>query len=197
MIDFCEIYKKYGISESKIEHMNHTALISIKIAEMLKIPADKELLYNAAMLHDIGYGGFERDSDFNWFYGHQIKTKERLIEIGLNNISDTAAKHNIMGCNKKESILLGAVKEINLIPKTVESKIIAFADSFRPHFVTKNNYWNIRDGMYAEILEKYGLKIKAENRKKRLGKFLIKNGMDYKKLYEEFIEKKISLNKEK
>jgi hypothetical protein len=169
--------------------MKLVAHISLEIADMLKIPVNKELLYNAAMLNDIGFENFkEFKNDFDYIFGHQAKTKERLIDKGLKDIAEIASRHNAFGVNKKESILMGSEKGINLVPKAIESKIIAFADSFRPHFITRKDYWTIKSGYATEVFSKYGMIKKLENRKKRLGKFLIKSGMDYELLYNIFIK---------
>ncbi len=188
-IDFDKIYDEYGISPQKREHMKLVANISLEIADMIKIPVNKELLYNAAMLHDIGFENFKDfKNDFDHIFGHQAKTKERLINKGLKDIAEIAARHNAFWVNKKESILMGSEKGINLAPKAIESKIIAFADSFRPQFVTRKDYWTIKSGYAAEVFSKYGMIKKLENRKKRLGRFLIKSGMDYELLYDKFIK---------
>ncbi|MDD4353870.1 MAG: hypothetical protein PHN56_05430, partial [Candidatus Nanoarchaeia archaeon] len=105
-------------------------------------------------------------------------------------IADIASRHNAIGVTKAESMKLGRIKGVNLLPNSIESKIISFADSFRPHFVSKSDYWSMRQGSFLDILKRHDLVKIAELRKKRIGKFLIKNGMDYEKLYEEFIEKK-------
>ena len=194
MIDFSRIYAKYELSEKKIAHMKEVAKISIAIAGMLKIHVNKDLLYTAAMLHDIGFEKYELNlgiyktvNDFDFMFGHQIKTKDRLIAEGLPEVAEIASRHNAIGVTAKESKIMGSNKGVNLLPRAIESRIISFADSFRANFITKNDYWTIKSGYATEVLGKYDLIKKAESRKKRIGRFLIKNGLDYEKLYEEFI----------
>jgi hypothetical protein len=186
-MDFNGLYEEYGISQKKREHMAFVAKISLMIADMLKIPVDKELLYNAAMLHDIGFNGYDLMTDFDHLFLHQVKTRERIEKLGYPLLAKTASNHNFFGITKKESIEWGYTKGISLVPRSIESKIIAFADSFRPHLVTKRDCWTIKKSSSHDILLRHKMLKKAINRKKRAYDFLVKNGMDYESLYDEFI----------
>ncbi len=186
-IDFDGLYEEYGISQKKREHMALVAKISLRIADMLKIPVNKDLLFNAAMLHDIGFNGYDLVTDFDHFFLHQVKTRERIEKLGYHLLAKTASNHNFFGITKKESIEWGYEKGISLVPRSIESKIIAFADSFRPGLVTKNDCWTLKKSSSYDILLKHNMLKKAINMKKNAFNFLVKNGMDYESLYDEFI----------
>lgn len=192
-IDFERIYHKYNVSASRIKHMNEVAKICIEINNQVKLKVDKKALISAALLHDIGssyYKGKTKNemSDFEYFWGHQLKTYEWLIKENLKDVAEIAARHNVFGITNKEAKDWKANKRIiNLLPNSNESKILAFADSFRKKYVTKKDCITLKNKDIIAMFNKYDFLKKATERKKKLFNFLVKNGLKYEKLYKKFI----------
>ena len=192
-IDFEKIYHKYNVSNSRIKHMNEVAKICIEINKQVKLKVDKKALISAALLHDIGssyYKGKTKNemSDFEFFWGHQLKTYKWLIRENLEEIAEIAARHNAYGLNPKDAKdWKHNEKIINLLPNSNESKILAFADSFRKKYVTEEDCVTIKHKDIVVMFKKYKFLKKATERKKKLFKFLVKNGLKYEKLYRKFI----------
>lgn len=180
------MYTKYGLTKRTIMHCLQVKKLCRVISSMLDLKYNQSLLFNAALLHDLGacvYPKGKKDlTDFELVWGHQVKTREILKKESGSLIAKTASNHNIHGLTIKESKRWGYSKGISLTPKSVESKILAFSDSLRSKYVHNSDCITINHPKYRFLLKKYGMLLKAENRKKRLLNYLISHGMDYEKI---------------
>jgi len=185
-MEFKELYKKYNVTNLKIKHMQDVAKLCIFINKMLDLEVNEELLTQSALLHDIGsayYRGIPINdlNDFDKMWGHQVKTLEWLKREGLVSVAETASRHNCFGINNEESKEWGYKKGINLLPKSNESKILAFADSIRAKYIEENDFITIIHKDARELLKKHKMVVIAEERKKKLFQFLKKHGLDINK----------------
>ena len=137
--NFEELYKKHKTGAAKIEHMKHVTKLSLIVAEMLKIPVNKELLKYSALIHDLPipyYYDYSKPlSDFDYLWGHQVKVREILIQEGYPEIAEIAARHNAHGLTIEEAKRFNVDIPVDLTPEKVESKIIAFVDGLRKKFL--------------------------------------------------------------
>jgi len=134
-----EILKKYcgdneELFELLLKHSEAVAKKALKIAE--KFPeVDKDFIYEASILHDIGvtqvyFPGLNENAKYPYiahgYLGREILEKEGLFKHAL-----VCERHVGVGITKQE------IEEKNLplpkrdmVPVTLEEKIIAFADKF-------------------------------------------------------------------
>lgn len=158
-----EIIKKYYNPDSKaftilVNHSKAVAERALKIAE--KFNVDKQFIYEAAMLHDIGI--FMTDTpkfDCNGTYpyiAHGYLGRELLEKEGLPIHALVCERHTGVGITREEIIIKNLpLPHRDMIPITLEEKIIAYADKF----FSKESDGSVRMRTVEEIikdLSKYG-----------------------------------------
>lgn len=133
-----KIIEKYYMPDSKaymilINHSKAVADKAISIAE--KFSVNKKFIYEAAMIHDIGiihtntpklhcYGSYPYIA--HGYLGRQIIENEGLFDHAL-----VCERHTGVGITKEEIIKNQLPLPIrDMIPLTLEEKIIAYADKF-------------------------------------------------------------------
>lgn len=137
-MDPLEIIKKYYKIESMafkilVNHSKAVAERALKIAE--KFNVDKQLIYEASMLHDIGIfmtntPKFDCHGTFPYichgYLGREILEKEGFPIHAL-----VCERHTGVGITKEEIIKNNlTLPQRDMIPISMEEKIIAFADKF-------------------------------------------------------------------
>ncbi|MBD3244735.1 MAG: HD domain-containing protein [Candidatus Moranbacteria bacterium] len=123
----------------------HSILVTqkaLKIAERLKkSKSDKKFIYQAAMLHDIGFGfpDFSGSGDSilkkikqkKFYIGHGYWGQKILESEGLNKHARVASNHIGIGIKKEEIEQLNwPLPKIDFKPKSLEEQIISYADLF-------------------------------------------------------------------
>jgi uncharacterized protein len=137
-MDPLEIIKKYYKIESMafkilVNHSKAVAERALKIAE--KFNVDKQFIYEASMLHDIGIfmtntPKFDCHGTFPYichgYLGREILEKEGFPIHAL-----VCERHTGVGITKEEIIKNNlTLPQRDMIPISMEEKIIAFADKF-------------------------------------------------------------------
>jgi len=164
-MDPLSIIEKHYKKNSKAYNilLTHSRLVTekaVNIAEHINEPADKNFIYEASMLHDIGMI-FTHAPDIGCYGNHPYIThgilgKKLLEEEGLFDHAAVAERHTGTGITKEE------IQEKNLplplrdmIPVTVEQEIICYADKFFSKDPEKLLYEKPAEAV-AEAMEKYG-----------------------------------------
>ncbi len=132
------LLKKYAnnLSQNRadilIKHSKKVANLALKIAKKnMTLKPDLEFIKEAALLHDIGTTVLIKDVPYIL---HGILGREILEKEGFKKYSKVCEKHIGCGISKKEASEF-IKKSINLperdmIPETLEEKIICLADKF-------------------------------------------------------------------
>ncbi len=129
------LLKKYSSSEKGLrivlKHSQAVKRVSLRIAKKLKKEGkgiDLNFIKTAALLHDIGRFKHPpgKSTVFHGIWGARILRKEKLKK--LNKHALVAERHLGSGITKAEAKKLGLPAK-NFMPKTIEEKIICYADS--------------------------------------------------------------------
>lgn len=138
-MDPIKLLEKYGkenpvFFEVILRHSEAVAKKALKVAEKFK-EVDKEFIYQAAMVHDIGafFTYFpnlnpkaERPYILHGCIGREILEKEGYPKHAL-----VCERHIGVGITKEEIIYKKLPLPLrDMVPETLEEKIIAFADKF-------------------------------------------------------------------
>lgn len=137
-MDPVEIMKKYYNPHSLayiilVNHSQKVAEKAVKIAE--KLNADKQFIYEAAMLHDIGIfmtntPKFDCHGRYPYI-AHGYLGKEILEKEGFPKHALVCERHTGVGITKEEIIRKNLpLPHREMIPLSLEEKIIAYADKF-------------------------------------------------------------------
>ncbi len=172
------IIKKYYPPETLLFKilMNHSLAVAekaLKVAE--KFPqVDKKFIYEASLLHDIGIfmtyapkiGCFgEKPYIAHGYLGRILLEKEGFFKHAL-----VCERHIGVGITKEEIIQNKLpLPQRDMVPETLEEKIIAFADKF----FTKRGDGLVKVNTVEEILEKLA----------KHGKEKVKIFLDWLKLF--------------
>jgi len=138
-MDPLKIIKKYYPENSKlfkvlIKHSEAVAQKALKIAKKFS-EVDKNFIYEAAMLHDIGViftyiPKLNPDGKYPYI-AHGYLGREILEKEGLPKHALVCERHMGVGITKEEIIKKNLpLPPRDMIPITLEEKIIAFADKF-------------------------------------------------------------------
>ena len=124
-----ELLKKYSSNNKDyqiiLSHSEKVKEIALRIAKNLKVQTDKDFIINASLLHDIGRFNCppNKNSLFHGIKGSKIMNKE-----GFPKIAKVCERHLGAGIDKEQAKRLGLpIKDY--LPKTIEEKIITFADN--------------------------------------------------------------------
>ncbi len=117
-----EILKKLKLDSEVIKHLKAVSDTAFEIAERVKIPVDKQLIFTGAMLHDIGRS-ITHDIT-------HVSEGARLAEnLGLDDrVVNIIRRHVGAGLTSDEAIALG-LPAGDYMPETPEEKIVAYADN--------------------------------------------------------------------
>ncbi|HMD68625.1 MAG TPA: HD domain-containing protein [Chitinivibrionales bacterium] len=140
---------KYNLPSSRINHSKGVASFANELALAIKqhhpeLDIDPDKVRIAALLHDVGRG-MEGD--------HELNSVRILKQEGLADLADIV----MHGSMYELSVIHGAPDE-SLLPRTIENKIVAYADTrFKDSLVSLNERFN-------EVLERRRLeKEKSES----------------------------------
>lgn len=118
------ILKKEGCSPEVLDHVKAVRDVSLEIAKSIEQDGndvDIDLVKVGAILHDVGRS---KTHDVN----HGVEGAEILNERGLEKVASIAETHVGAGISKEETKNLN-LPEKNLIPTSLEEKIVAYGDN--------------------------------------------------------------------
>ncbi|MFP4118460.1 MAG: HD domain-containing protein [Candidatus Woesearchaeota archaeon] len=114
------LLRQYVEKSSRIHHSIGVSKIAHRIAETILdnnpyLDIDPEKVRLAGLLHDIGYGISAHD--------HELHTIEILKAHGLDDIAEITTHGYLY-----EYLMVKGVKRDDLLPSTIENKIVIYAD---------------------------------------------------------------------
>lgn len=130
-----ELLSVYHVPYGVIEHSREVSKNSISIGNQIidaGNPVDLELLGVGGLLHDIGRWrycrehGYSSDQDY-----HEYETGRILRELGYVEFGNMLQCHLLGGLTSEETAILGYPESVDLMPKTLDIKIICIADKIR------------------------------------------------------------------
>ncbi len=139
-MDLYHIYKNYyeegsALLDLLLTHSEMVAQKAIKVAEVAKLDIDKDFVYDAAMLHDIGI--FRCNAPGIYCYGnepyirHGIIGAEIMRKENIEEIARVCERHTGAGLTAKEIAESGLpLPHKDFLPETLEEKLICYADKF-------------------------------------------------------------------
>ncbi len=158
-----------------LEHSKAVAKKALEIADNVQnLNPDKQFIYEAAMLHDIGVSEIiklrEKDPEIPYichgYFGRLILEKEGLSKHAL-----VSERHIGVGITKKQIIKEKLpLPKRDMVPVSLEEKIIAYADNF----YSKTSDPKKRKKTFKEAEKSLGL----------FGKYKIKKFRQWKKIFE-------------
>jgi uncharacterized protein len=119
-----QLHKELGSTPEIIEHCEAVARVANEISEKFEakgLPVDKEAVYAAALLHDIGR---TRTHGVQHGYVGAELLKERGVDESVTRI---VMRHVGAGISKEEAEKFGFPVG-DYIPKTLEERIVCFSD---------------------------------------------------------------------
>ncbi len=119
-----------------LTHSEMVAQKAIKVAEEAKLDIDKDFVYDAAMLHDIGI--FRCNASGIYCYGDEPYIRHGIIGASLlrqDGVDESYARvcecHTGAGLTAKEIAETGLpLPHMDFLPETLEEKLICYADKF-------------------------------------------------------------------
>ncbi|MGL5636985.1 MAG: HD domain-containing protein [Bacteroidales bacterium] len=142
-----------------IKHSQHVAEKALSIAEKHpELNADKNFIYEAAMLHDIGIIHTHAPSILchgtEPYIKHGILGAEMLRSINMPSHARVSERHTGTGLKKDEIISRGLpLPAKDYIPESIEEQIICYADKF---FSKSRNETELTSDQVLESLSKFG-----------------------------------------
>lgn len=140
-MNYALILNKYyeegsALLELLMTHSEMVARKALDVAEAAKIKINREFVYEAAMLHDIGI--FKCNAPGIYCYGvepyirHGLIGGELLRTEGVDEVyARVCERHTGAGLTAKEIAETGMpLPHMDLIPETLEEKLICYADKF-------------------------------------------------------------------
>ncbi|MBR9678862.1 MAG: hypothetical protein GON13_01190 [Nanoarchaeota archaeon] len=179
----------YVIKSDRVLHYKTVPKLVKFVVGMISEELDVSKLFFAAKYHDIGRLWYSKGR--NAFF-HQYATFLILKKHGFEKEGDIAMRHDCFGWTPEETRRVGFNKEfktsnpIDLIPNSVESKILALVDSLRGWDNKHEDLWNPKKlhpttkKFYASI----GSPDFFLSRKKRMVTELEKLGLNTQKVIE-------------
>ncbi|PMP66561.1 MAG: phosphohydrolase [Thermodesulfobacterium geofontis] len=168
-MDPLKIIEKYYSKNPKLLEVlvKHSSAVARKALEIVKkFPqVDKDFIYEASMLHDIGiiftYIPKLNPEGKYPYIAHGYLGRALLEKEGLPKHALVCERHIGVGITKEEIIKKKLpLPERDMIPLTLEEKIIAFADKF----FSKHPDGNVRKKSVDEIIE--NLRVHGEEKVK-------------------------------
>ncbi len=119
-----------------LTHSEMVARKALAVADAAKLDIDRDFVYNAAMLHDIGI--FKCDATGIYCYGkepyirHGVIGAELLRQEGVDEAyARVCERHTGAGLTAKEIAETGMpLPHKDFLPETLEEKLICYADKF-------------------------------------------------------------------
>ncbi len=119
-----------------LTHSEMVARKALAVADAAKLDIDRDFVYNAAMLHDIGI--FKCDASGIYCYGNEPYIRHGIIGAELlrqDGVSEAYARvcerHTGAGLTAKEIAETGMpLPHKDFLPETLEEKLICYADKF-------------------------------------------------------------------
>lgn len=118
-----------------LTHSEMVARKALAVADSSGLDIDREFVWNAAMLHDIGI--FRCNAPSIHCHGnepyirHGIIGGELMRSLGLPDIARVCERHTGSGLSAKEIIEEGLpLPHQDFLPETLEEKLICYADKF-------------------------------------------------------------------
>lgn len=119
-----DLHRKYGSDPITIRHCKTVARVALALADALRrrgVRVDKEVIYTAALLHDIGRSRVQT-------VRHGYEGAEMLRKEGVDaRVVETVRKHVGAGIAPEEAKTLG-LPDMDYIPRTLEERVVCFAD---------------------------------------------------------------------
>ncbi|NOQ56205.1 MAG: HDIG domain-containing protein [Nanohaloarchaea archaeon] len=160
----------------KDEILKHSIIVrdlSLFLADRIKEKIDIDFLKSACILHDIGYATAKEK------IRHGVVGADFLRLQGLGRYAKCCARHIGIGITKDEALKLG-LSDKELIPKTIEEKILCYCDNL--DFFDKETKMHTIKSSDA-VAEKFGkelgpeYKIKTEKFNRMIEDKVGKDGM--------------------
>jgi uncharacterized protein len=170
-----KLHRKYAKNDKYlkivIEHCTVVNEIAQWIAENIKEDVDVELLHQACLIHDIASSAFmsETDFDFRFYQMHGILGSRILLDEGVDpRIAEMVANHLSVSVTKQDVDDHGLkLPSIDHTPKTLESRIMNYADEFhskdpkfnRPETVIERykNFLPTQVNKFKSAMEEFGV----------------------------------------
>lgn len=140
-MDPIELLKKYTAGDKELYHvlLVHSQMVANMALRLLdkhpELSLDREFVYEAAMLHDIGIVRTDAPGihchGMEHYLRHGVLGAEILREEGLPRHARVAERHTGTGLTAKSIIEQGLpLDPIDLCPETLEEQLICYADKF-------------------------------------------------------------------
>lgn len=159
------IIEKFCVKDSElykilVTHSKAVADRAVQVAEAHpELNADREFIYRAAMLHDIGIIKTNAPSIYcegdEPYICHGYLGADMLRSIGLDKYAYVAERHTGTGLRREYIIENGLPLPLDrtYMPETIEEKIVCYADKF----YSKTKLYNCKDAAAVRIsLKKFG-----------------------------------------
>lgn len=118
-----------------LTHSRNVARKALRVADECRLDVDRRFVEDAAMLHDVGI--FRCDAPSIYCTGtepyirHGVIGGELMRGIGLPEIARVCERHTGSGLTAKEIAEAGlTLPHIDLVPVSLEEKLICYADKF-------------------------------------------------------------------
>ena len=118
-----------------LTHSEMVARKALAVADAARLDVDRDFVYNAAMLHDIGI--FRCDAPGIYCHGtepyirHGIIGAELMRQEGMEEYARICERHTGSGLTAKEIAETGMpLPPVDFLPETLEEKLICYADKF-------------------------------------------------------------------
>lgn len=118
-----------------LTHSRNVAQKALRVAEECHLDVDRQFVSDASMLHDVGIIRCNAPSIFctgeEPYIRHGIIGAELMRSIGLPDIASVCERHTGSGLTAKEIAEAGLpLPHIDLVPVSLEEKLICYADKF-------------------------------------------------------------------
>ena len=139
-MDYASILSKYyeegtALLDLLLTHSAMVARKALAVADAARLDVDRDFVYNAAMLHDIGI--FRCDAPGIYCHGsepyirHGVIGAELMRREGLEGYARVCERHTGSGLTAKEIAETGMpLPPMDFLPETLEEKLICYADKF-------------------------------------------------------------------
>ena len=126
-----EILKNLRVMLKVVEHSKSVMIIALSIAKDIIESGhnvDVKMLKSAALLHDVGKCKYNKETGNE--YMHSYESGRIMRKAGFDEFAEVVESH--FGITEHESRCLGFPEPHDMMPKTIEAKILFVADKIRP-----------------------------------------------------------------